>query len=49
MGEYDLKSYHLFKMYYMIPDMTYDELSNVIGCDVKTKINKMKNWFKSNV
>lgn len=49
MGEYDLKSYHLFKMYYMIPDMTYDELSNAVGCDVKTKINKMKNWLKSNV
>lgn len=48
-AEYDAQSYHLFKMYYMIPDMTYDELSAIVGFNVKSKINRMRRWLKENV
>lgn len=47
--EFDIRSYHLFKMYYLIPEMTFDELSSVVGCNVKTKINDIKKWLKENV
>lgn len=44
---YDLKSYHLFKMYYLVSEMTYDELNETIGCNVKTKINGIRKWLKT--
>lgn len=47
--QYDGHSYHIFKMYYLIPDMTYEELSSIIGFDVKPKINRMRNWLRDNV
>lgn len=47
--EFDIQSYHLFKMYYLMPDMTYDELADVVGCNVKSRINKMRKWLKQNV
>lgn len=46
-GHYDLKSYHLFKMYYLVSEMTYDELNETIGCNVKTKINGIRKWLKT--
>lgn len=47
-AEYDIRSYHVFKMYYLT-DMTYDELSMVVGFNVKSKINNMRKWLKQNV
>lgn len=47
--EYDGLSYHIFKMYYLIPKMTYDELSSIVGFNVKSKISRMRNWLKENV
>lgn len=46
--EYNEKDYHLFKMYYLT-DITFDELNDIVGSDVKSKIIKMKKWLKSNV
>lgn len=46
---FDLKSYHLFKMYYLTPNITYDELNEIVGCNVKSKINKIRKWLKQNV
>lgn len=48
-AEYDGLSYHIFKMYYLIPEMTYDELSATVGFNVKSKISRMRNWLKENV
>lgn len=47
-NNFDTKSYHLFKIYYMT-DITFDDLSDVVGYDVKTKINNMRKWLKQNV
>ena len=47
--QYDGHSYHIFKMYYLMPDMTYDELSSIVGFDVKPKISRMRNWLRDNV
>ena len=40
--------YHLFRMYYLT-DYTFDELSDILGYNVKEKIIKMKKWLKENV
>lgn len=48
-NNYDIRNYHLFKMYYLVPEMTYDNLSSIIGCNVKSTINKMRKWLKENV
>lgn len=45
---FDIKSYHLFKIYYMT-DITFEQLSEIVGYDVKTKIMKIKKWLKENV
>lgn len=47
-NNYDIKSYHLFKIYYMT-DITFEQLSEIVGYDVKTKIMKIKKWLKENV
>lgn len=47
-AEYNDKDYHLFKMYYLTT-LTYDELSFVVGSNVKTKINNMRKWLRKNV
>ena len=47
-NNYDIKSYHLFKIYYMT-HITFEELSEIVGYDVKTKIMKIKKWLKENV
>lgn len=47
--EYDARSYHIFKMYYLCPDLTYEELSDIVGYDVKSKISRMRNWLRDNV
>lgn len=44
--KYDELTYHLFKMYYMIPDMTYEELSSIVGFDVKPKISRVRKWLQ---
>lgn len=48
-GKYDGQSYHIFKMYYLTPDMTYEELSSIIGFDVKPKISRIRKWLRENV
>ena len=47
-NNYDIKSYHLFKIYYLT-HITFEELSEIVGYDVKTKIMKIKKWIKDNV
>lgn len=42
---YDPQTYHLFKMYYLIPDMTFEELSSIVGFDVKPKISRVRKWL----
>jgi DNA-directed RNA polymerase specialized sigma24 family protein len=46
--EYKQNDYHLFKMYYL-SDFTFDEMKEVLGCDVKSKIMRMKKWLRENV
>lgn len=46
---FDIRSYHLFKIYYLVPNMTYDNLNSIVGCNVKTKINNIRKWLKNNV
>lgn len=48
MKGFNTDDYHLFRMYYLT-EYTFDELSNMIGYDVKGKIIKMKKWLKENV
>ena len=48
MKGFNADDYHLFRMYYLT-EYTFDELSNIIGYDVKGKIIKMKKWLKENV
>ena len=45
---FDIKSYHLFKIYYLT-DITFEDLSGIVGYDVKSKIIKIKKWLKDNV
>lgn len=47
-NNFNVKDYHLFKIYYLT-NITLEELSSITGYDVKTKIMKMKKWLKSNV
>lgn len=42
---YDPHSYHIFKMYYLVPEMTFEELSCLVGYDVKPKISRIRKWL----
>ena len=43
--EYDPQSYHIFRMYYMDVDMTFEELSSIVGFDVKPRISRIRRWL----
>ena len=47
--KFDGQAYHIFKIYYLTPDMTYEELSSIIGFDVKPKISRIRKWLRENV
>lgn len=46
--EYKDNDYHLFKMYYL-SDYTFDDMKELVGYDVKSKIMRMKKWLRDNV
>lgn len=44
------RTYHLFKMYYLTPEMTYDELVKTTGVtDAKGIIMRVRKWLRENV
>lgn len=46
--EFDDSHFQLFKFYYLT-NFTIDDISEVVGYNVKQRIMKMKNWLKKNV
>lgn len=47
---FPLRSYHLFLIYHMIPDMTYDELKDLTGIsDCKGIIMRIREWIREDV
>lgn len=48
--EFDVRSYHCFKLYYMLPNMTIDKVDALTGLgDSKQRIMKIKEWLRKNV
>lgn len=47
---FDVRSYHCFKLYYMLPNMTIDKVDALTGLgDSKQRIMKIKEWLRKNV
>ena len=44
---YPIEDYHLFKHYYLSPKTTYEDLSSLVGYNVKIKLNNIKKWLKN--
>lgn len=49
-NHFSIKDYHCFKLYYMLPDMTFDKVNALTGLDdSKARIMKIKEWLRKNV
>lgn len=49
-SNFSIRSYYLFLMYYMLPDMTFEELKELTGVsDVKGIIMRIKEYLVENV
>lgn len=46
-NNYSVEDYHLFKLYYLSPKTTYEDLSKLVGYNVKIKLNNIKKWLKN--
>lgn len=47
---FDIRSYHCFKLYYMLPEMTFEKVNELTGLkDSKARIMKIKEWLRKNV